>query len=716
MMSSLQFIKQDRKAIKQNQLSAVGTDLIRGLIELITNSDDAYGENTSGEIIIKFKNKEIYIYDKAGGINNIDDALTQGATTAKFYNSGISRGRLGRGLKDVPVLAKESSFHIYTIHNSKFQHVFFEDSTSWRKVEENNKIISDESRRILLELSDGGTLINFELNENVVKPKFDKLVFSLSNDFELRDLVKRRKIKLIDGNKSVYLANSFVKDNYELVHKSIFKVYGFENYEDVQLNLFKLSEPAIEQVSKRSSEAGILIKGGFNTFENTLFDYGKRAGSLYLHGEIYAPAIDQLYFEYDQIFHNSNSKFKDSKNPLWIISPSRIGLDRQHPFVKNLIKQIEPEIEKFLEAFEQKIEEIPLLDQLSQKRVEKDIAKWIRSLFSEESLGVDGVEDELIVIPRSVVLEKNEIKTITVLGSLETFQAGDQLSTKILDGDSVELINNGKSIFTLSSEQYSHNKVIANLQIRALTTGKNKIEITSKESSAFLNVTVVDKLEKVTVDDLVFDSQSYSVSPFIQKKVTVLAPLNYLENVDGGNNIVRFEISNDTFSFVNEQYVHLIHDKDSGFLKGELKIETKHSNGTATIKAFHINSTTQAKLKIKKDDISTIIPKISWNEQETHSMSRANAERQEKYLLLTVHLKHPAVRDIIKNRTEINTQKAQVLLSEIVGEACISYFLGTQENLNDFDDFLFEFNRLKREKLPGLQKIFLKGGLKVLEV
>ena len=56
------------------------------------------------------------------------------------------------------------------------------------------------------------------------------------------------------------------------------------------------------------------------------------------------------------------------------------------------------------------------------------------------------------------------------------------------------------------------------------------------------------------------------------------------------------------------------------------------------------------------------------------------------------------------------------MLSEIVGEACISYFLGTQENLNDFDDFLFEFNRLKREKLPGLQKIFLKGGLKILEV
>ena len=125
----------DPRAIRQDTLDAMRGDIIVGLIEFITNSDDAYRKvKKSGKIDIEFKGLEkpfkysITVRDHARGLSAAelkDKFLTIGKENTD--NSGANRGEegtrglFGRGAKDVAVFGKVK---FKTIHNNKFSYPF----------------------------------------------------------------------------------------------------------------------------------------------------------------------------------------------------------------------------------------------------------------------------------------------------------------------------------------------------------------------------------------------------------------------------------------------------------------------------------------------------------------------------------------------------------------------------------------------------------------
>ena len=60
------------RGITQGQHAAIGGSLVKGLIELITNSNDAYG-NSKGEIVISYVGEKLSITDSAGGIKDVEN-------------------------------------------------------------------------------------------------------------------------------------------------------------------------------------------------------------------------------------------------------------------------------------------------------------------------------------------------------------------------------------------------------------------------------------------------------------------------------------------------------------------------------------------------------------------------------------------------------------------------------------------------------------------
>ena len=73
-----------------NQSGAMKNDLIRALIELITNSNEAYSKEEGDiDVIYNSKKGELYIEvrDYADGISNILASLTRGETTAGIHNN-----------------------------------------------------------------------------------------------------------------------------------------------------------------------------------------------------------------------------------------------------------------------------------------------------------------------------------------------------------------------------------------------------------------------------------------------------------------------------------------------------------------------------------------------------------------------------------------------------------------------------------------------------
>jgi len=121
----------DPRAIRQDTLDAMRGDIVVGLIEFITNSDDAYRKvKKIGKIEIEFKGLEkpfkysITVRDHARGLSAAelkDKFLTIGKenTDNSVANRGEegTRGLFGRGAKDVAVFGKVK---FKTIHNNKF--------------------------------------------------------------------------------------------------------------------------------------------------------------------------------------------------------------------------------------------------------------------------------------------------------------------------------------------------------------------------------------------------------------------------------------------------------------------------------------------------------------------------------------------------------------------------------------------------------------------
>jgi DNA topoisomerase VI subunit B len=93
-------------------------DVLRALIELITNADDAYN-GKGGEIHLDVRPAEapfewiISIHDKAGGLtaDGLKKAFSNlGDENQKFASDQGTRGLFGRGAKDVAVFGK-ARFH-----------------------------------------------------------------------------------------------------------------------------------------------------------------------------------------------------------------------------------------------------------------------------------------------------------------------------------------------------------------------------------------------------------------------------------------------------------------------------------------------------------------------------------------------------------------------------------------------------------------------------
>src|SRR5512134_1012949 len=102
----------DRVALQQAD-QAIRKDVLRALVEIITNSNDSYsrledaGSPVSGEIIIdvwrKHKNSVIRVRDFAEGMDDIRmDVVvgTYGEATSGMKEDLHVRGMWGRGLKD----------------------------------------------------------------------------------------------------------------------------------------------------------------------------------------------------------------------------------------------------------------------------------------------------------------------------------------------------------------------------------------------------------------------------------------------------------------------------------------------------------------------------------------------------------------------------------------------------------------------------------------
>ena len=199
-------VKYTSRGFSQDAEQAMRGDVIRGLIELITNCDDAYGEK-SGEIRVVVNRTadsdgsvEVAVTDKAKGLSpeEMEKAFSHlGSETSGFADGASVRGLFGRGSKDTAWFGR-------TVFESIKAGVFSEiilnrdgkGSLDYRDA------TTDDYGRLGLKKSENGLTARIQIQPLRAKvPELSKLAERLSSHVQLRQLNVKNNVIISEFKK-----------------------------------------------------------------------------------------------------------------------------------------------------------------------------------------------------------------------------------------------------------------------------------------------------------------------------------------------------------------------------------------------------------------------------------------------------------------------------------------------------------------------------------
>lgn len=371
--------------LRRNASRAMSGFVVRGLVELITNSrDSAYrlltkGELSEGElsahpIVVDYvttRGSECFIVrDRFEGMTHdvMEERLLQYGDPASGFDSATVRGINARGAKDVGALGE---VRFESICNGQYSTCIVVRGQRSKAV---TSMPADDAIRSRVGIATGnGTIVTLRPFPETPKPRFDNLAADLARHVEIRysaGTLPAVRIQLRE------MKNDQVRHDRQIER---FKATGvlladeevalpaFDHFSDglrVRISLrqseesLRLGGSSITRLWK--SEGGVLIGDG-----RTAHDIGflgaegsNSSAAELLFGELYLPHVPGLllrYDEYERAKESDPSVPGDPLNPTQVTDPDRFGLNNEHPFIQAAYDAVRPTIAKTLAAVQKKL-------------------------------------------------------------------------------------------------------------------------------------------------------------------------------------------------------------------------------------------------------------------------------------------------------------------------------------------------------------------------
>jgi len=691
-----------------NQSGAMKNDLIRALIELITNSNEAYSE-TEGEIDIIINNSikgELFVEvrDYASGLSNILASLTRGETTAGLHNNKQSRGRHGRGMKDVPVLAIDKTFLIKTVvrENNKYFEIKFLDNANYEGTEE--EITTPKPIPANCEFIDGGTSISFKVKPGV-NPRNPNLIKSkLQTHIELREILLQRNVNFIVNGEKEVLSSAYESENKEILEEGVLDVPDFKNYikqyGEIKYKIYKLEKPTTSKIDEYS-HAGILIKGNNINYNNENFGKKDYSEMFYLHGQIDIPFIDQLYLEFDNIRDNPISL-----NPMSIITTNRDGLEKAHPLYQQLEQNFEPILDKCINQI--RVEKID--ENYSDSKNLKNASKLFSQIAKNLNLIGDDDSDTEVLLefrPPALKINKDSKKVASIVADSSKFNVGDEVIFKISSGKNIEITENIKE---LTIHMTNPNLLSATIEVEGSEIGQAVITAKCGKLKAFneLAVEVIPQPDPKKIEYFQFENKSYSIPEGVdsKKNILLLLPISeYKEN----ETTASLQVKDNSLFELKNNFEELYFSKEHNAYVASFEIKnTKHAiPGISTLLyAKYSNEEIKASIKVRKISPVSSALKIEFNQKEYNGVQRVTYRpaTENSPQIYEVNLKHPVIKEVILEPQMDNLDKdfersfiTEILLDEIVRRSV--YDLVQEEDLDLFDG-INKLDQIRKEQFP----------------
>lgn len=444
----------DSRIVEQMSKATI-KNLIDGIVELVTNSDDSYkrlegkGQNVSGKIeihVIRQKHgicKNLTVTDFAEGMSReeLEDAIVFAGET----KLGTSiRGLFGRGLKETIMALGEGEVANIKKHKLTKTKLWLDSTTQRAKYDDESLLYSEDTNQ------EDGTTISIKITNDKIKiPTCEKFTEQLTSHFALRDInssqnrdiilrFEELKNKLIDQKKIRFSnperkkASTIEKGLPGFGDKIIITIYESNHALDSpRFNPFGL--------------AGILIKAGGAILDNQLFRFENDPEARYFYGEAVCEKLE------DRL----------RKGETGILDPNRGGLEWKHDYSKSLSKIIEEVLEPLiLKKKEELKEEGPKKEvKESTKKILRKLCNLLNGLAKEELedvLDYPIVEPEpdinkLLITPSPANIPENIPRTFTIYSPAEIVKN---------EGQEAQIMSDNINIRPLSSivKLEKHNK------------------------------------------------------------------------------------------------------------------------------------------------------------------------------------------------------------------------------------------------------------------
>jgi hypothetical protein len=715
---SLGQVERTPRAFQQDAWAAMRGDIVRALVEYVTNADDSYAltkpKGTKGRILVEVEHRrgdepwDARIRDRAGGmtLQEMREKIgKQGVRVSGFAEGKAVRGNLGLGSKDPACFGK------VTFESVKDGiYAWFAIDSEGERTAIAKPVRATKEMRDQLGVPANGTVVTIHVTQPVSCPRHESLKQILGAHVLLRDIMQDddRDLFLLHANnpkaKPERLRYEPPRTTTRVDKKNV-ELPGYKGaYAD--LVIAESDEPFPDEGRRSSTrQAGILIKGRRGIYEATLFDFEGNPYALAFTGSITCADIDRIADEYDERAEKHLKQILDNPQP--IISRQRDGLAEDHPLYRAIRRLVEAELGPLVIEREKKVKErtrqiesaktTRLLSQLA-----KEAAKFMQETAEDEEIdlppGKIGQEPAppLAIVPGAIELALGNDRTITVMAAKAGMDPDAELE--------VELTFAPPGVVSSASDRV---RIGPSRRRDDVLTGTTRLSAGASVGATMLNARIglrtadcaIDVIEPTAPPEpippaaLEFERPRYRLVLNKPKTVLIRAPLGaYAEGA-----VIQVNSTTSGIVVLDGAKLSLRSKPEALAMGGTIRVEGRAESATGRLIAADAGrrmTTTEVEV-VRREESGT---GFNYRLVDDHR-GEQRAQWSTDYSLLEIMGEHPAVNPYVgakeKGYPGQDTPQFTFLVAELMGDAVVRRILLEKYGEDELDAGAFYFYHYK---------------------
>lgn len=731
------------RALLQDAQEAMGGDIVRGLVELITNADDAYERKEAergkkikqAKILVEVEHRRgnpwrVVVRDRAAGMSHdeLDERICKIGTRTSGFEAGLNvRGNRGRGAKDL-VAFGEVTFK--TIKANQYSTVALRQDGTYT-LSQSRKATASTRTELGIPRGDG-TVVEITCLPSIRCPQHGNLKSQLQSHFQLRDIMSdtSRDLMLVNLNRTTQRERLHYGIDYDSLEEVLDQSIAIRGYPEAsaRLQIWRLRERSEQPRSDPTRPNGVLITGCRAIYDNTLSGFEGNRHSGWFTGRLHCPYIDKLAKDFDDLAEEGTEP--PDNNPLPIISRRRDGLAPDHPFTKSIHASLDSILQGLIEAEEERERDDgrQIENESTRKRLHRmarEVARFLQEALREIEIdelpmGGPGDVEPLRIVPPEVVVHLGDERVLSVIARAEGVDENEKVSLVVEPEGVIDLIG-GRQI-KLGPHRKREDVLTAQIQVRPLVEGMVLINATlsDREAVALLSIKPAIEDEPEEADELPetleFEKPRYRIRWGKRKKLTLRAPSTLVKEYGDVANVFSDQPG---IVVLGGGHIRLRPSAQADVVEGVCQVEGRELGAKGTLSARLNDVSAECRVSVEQRDEGLPDLKIQLTQKEP-SIYRALFDPPEvdpgEQQTLLVFARHASLNRYLGEAPDFPGQDQpewKAVLAEVVTEAVVRRIITLkyptgQEGI-DADQIYYDHFTFSGRLLPLMQRVVAVG-------